>query len=125
MHRKQRRVQAAVHARDLDEYNKRVVFERAKARAAVAVGTQRSNDGLAKQKLAYDNRLRGQTRIYDKEKVAIEKRHMPNQNQSSQWETWWSGMTIEHRRSIIRKMRFKWQGSSFWDPGVSGQGHEE
>ena len=113
MYRKQRRVQAAVHARDLDEYNKRVVFERAKARAAVAGATQRSNDGLAKQKLAYDNRLRGQMRIYDKEKVAIDKRHMPNQNQSSQWESRWSGPTVEYRRSIIRKMRFKWQGASF------------
>ena len=114
-----------MHARELDAYDERLVLERAKAREAVTTATQRLNDGLAKQKQAYDNRLREQTRIYEKKKVAIEKRRMPNQNQSSQWETWWSRMTVEYRRSIIRKMRFKWQGSSFWDPGVSGQGHEE
>ena len=114
-----------MHARELDAYDERLVLERAKARQAVTRATQRLNAGLAKQKLAYDSRLREQTRIYEKEKVAIEKRHMPNQNQSSQWESRWSGPTVEYRRSIIRKMRFKWQGSSFWDPGVYGQGHEE
>ena len=125
MYRKQRRVQAAVHARDLDAYNKRVVFERAKARAAVALAAQKLSDGLAQQMLVYNNRLREQTMMYEKEKVEIEKRHMKNQNKSNQWETWWSRMTVEYRRSIIRKMRFKWHGSSFWDPGVYGQGHEE
>ena len=113
------------HVQELKEYSKCVVMERAKARAAVAVASRKSRVGLEKQMLAYNNRLCEQTRMYEKEKVAIEKRHMPNQNQSSQWETWWSRMTVEYRRSIIRKMRFKLQGSSFWDPGVSGQGHEE
>ena len=116
-HTKLLNVQADIHAQELKEYSKCVVMEGAKARAAVAMESRKLSVGLEKQMLAYNNRLREQTRMYEKEKIALEKRHMNKQNQSSQWETWWSRLTLEYRRSIIRRMRFKWCGLSFWDLG--------
>ena len=124
-HTKQLNVQAEIHAQQLKEYSKRVVMERAKARAAVAMESRKLSVGLEKQMLAYNNQLREQTRMYEKEKIAFEKRHMNTQNQSSQWETWWSRLTLEYRRSIIRRMRFKWCRLSFCDPGGYGQGHKK
>ena len=99
--------------------------ERAKAKAAVALAAQKLRDGLAQQLIVFNNRLREKLKMYEKGKVEVEKIHRTEQKKSKRWETWWSKLTVEHRRSIIRETRFKWHGSSFWDPGLHGQGHEE
>ena len=65
-----------------------MVMERAKARAAVAMASRKLMVGLEKQMPADNNRPREQTRMYEKEMIAFEKRHMNKQNKSSQWETW-------------------------------------
>ena len=65
-----------------------MVMERAKARAAVAIASQKLRVGLQKQMPADNNRPCQQTRMYEKEMIAFEKRHMNKQNKSSQWETW-------------------------------------
>ena len=124
-HKKLLRVQAAVHSQQLEEYKKQVVSERAKAKAAVALAAQKLRDGLAQQMIVFNNRLREKLKMYEKGKVEVEKIHRKEQEKSKRWETWWSKLTVEYRRSIIRETRFKWHGSSFWDPGLHGQGHEE
>ena len=112
------------HVQELKEYSKCVVMGRVKARAAVAIVSQKLRVGLEKQMPADNNRPWQQTRMYEKEMVAFEKRHVKKQNKSRQWKTWLSRLMLEYRRFIIRRMRFKWCGLSFWDPGVYGQGDE-
>ena len=107
------KVQPDKQVQELKVYSKCVVIERAKTRTAVAMARQKLRVGLEKQMPANNNRPCQQTRMYEKEMIAFEKRHMNKQNQSSQWETWWSRLTLEYRRSIIRRMRFKWCGLSF------------
>ena len=104
--------------------SKCVGIERAKARAAVAMARHKVRVGLEKQMPADNNRPWQQTRMYEKEMVAFEKRHVKKQNKSRQWKTWLSRLMLEYCRFIIGRMTFKWCRSSFWDPGVSGQGHE-
>ena len=99
-------------------------MERAKARAAVAIASQKLRVGLQKQMPADNNRPCQQTRMYEKEMIAFEQRHMNKQNKSRQWKTWLSRLMLEYCHFIIRRMTFKGCRLSFWDPGVYGQGYE-
>ena len=54
------------------------------ARAAVAMASRKLRGGLEKQMLADNKRPREQTRMYEKEMIAFEKRHMNKQHKSSQ-----------------------------------------
>ena len=104
--------------------SKCVGIERAKARAAVAMARRKLRVGLEKQMPADNNRPCQQTRMYEKEMIAFEKRHVNKQNKSRQWKTWLSRLMLEYCRFIIRRMTFMWCRSSFWDPGGYGQGYE-
>ena len=102
---------------------KQVSSERAKARAAVASIAQQWKDGLAQQASAYNTKRREKVMLYKKGKVEEEKRITKEDKEAVLWEAWWSRLSIEERRSILRVTRSKQHGTSFWDPGLHGQGH--
>ena len=117
------RARIAAQAQQLEKCKKQVSSERAKARAAVASIAQQWKDGLAQQASAYNKQLKEKVMLYKKGKVEEEKRTTRDDKEAERWETWWSRLPVEERRSILRVTRSKQHGSSFWDPGLHGRGH--
>ena len=114
------RVQTVAQAQRLEKYKKQVGSERAKAQAAVASRLQKWKNELAQRASAYNKRLRAKEVQYKKPKVTEEKRITGYAKKAEQWETWWSRLPVEKRRSMIRVTRTKQHGSTVWVPRLHG-----